>query len=86
MISMVHRDGDTTIQMVEIDDHFEVSLQHKGEPDVRVWHYDNLEAALAGYVLTVTAEIGCYVGRDLPWYAAVNAQAKHIKMEDQPNR
>lgn len=73
MISMVHRDGDTTIQMVQNDDHFEVSLQQRGDARVRAWVYNDLQAALAGYVLTITAEIGTYVGHDLPWYAAVNA-------------
>lgn len=75
MISMVHNDGDTTIQLVEIDGQYEVSLHQTSEGCFKATRYTKLEDALAGYCAAIAAEVSCYVGHDVPWYAVTASYA-----------
>lgn len=73
MISMVHRDGDTTIQLVQIDDQYEVSLHQGRQGCVKATRYTVLRSAVAAYCAAIAAEVSCYVDPtqdDVPWYAA----------------
>lgn len=76
MIHMEHKDGDTTILLTQTTSGFMVTLASGSEGTVARRDHAKLDSALADYVLTISAELGCYVGDDVPWYSAVRPYSK----------